>query len=99
MAHQVGWSDRAVDDVDQIAAYISRDSAEYAHRVVDRILQASRSLQDFPARGRVVADIGADSIRELPMYNFRLIYRIDGNVVTILTVVHVARKIGNLVDQ
>jgi plasmid stabilization system protein ParE len=52
MAYQVVWSPRAIEDVDAIAGFIARDSPAYASIVVDKILQATRSLENFPLSGR-----------------------------------------------
>lgn len=54
MDHIVIWSPRALDDVDDIAAYIAQDSEVYAAAVVRNILRTVRTLSTFPFRGRVV---------------------------------------------
>jgi plasmid stabilization system protein ParE len=51
MAYSVGWSPRAIADVDGIAGYISRDSATYASSIVGKILGATRNLSAFPHIG------------------------------------------------
>ncbi len=48
MAYQVEWSPKALDDVEAIAIYISRDSASYAAAVVKKILDLTRSLNHCP---------------------------------------------------
>jgi len=88
MDYKVVWSPEAVDDVDSIATYIARDSEFYAAAVVDKILDATRKLALFPEAGRVVPELGDDSIREQFIYSYRLIYRIKGNRVTIAAVIH-----------
>jgi toxin ParE1/3/4 len=44
MAYSVVWSPNALDDVDEIAAYITRDSPTYAAAVVEKILDITRNL-------------------------------------------------------
>ena len=45
MADQVvAWSPEALEDVDDIAGYIARDSVFYAAAVVDRMLKAASRL-------------------------------------------------------
>ena len=58
MAYEVVWAPEALDDVDDIAAYIARDSAIYAEVVVDRILDATRRLAEQPLAGRVAPERG-----------------------------------------
>ncbi len=91
MDHTVIWSPRALDDVDNIAAYIAQDSEAYAAAVVSKILKTARSLSVFPYRGRVVPEFDDDSIREAFVYSYRIIYQIEENEVTIAAVIHGAR--------
>jgi plasmid stabilization system protein ParE len=91
MDHTVIWSPRALDDVDDIAAFIAQDSEVYAASVVSKILKTARGLSVFPYRGRVVPEFDDDSIREVFVYSYRIIYRIDENEVTVASVIHGAR--------
>jgi plasmid stabilization system protein ParE len=54
MDYKVVWSPEAIEDLQSIAEYIERDSEFYARSVVIKILDVSRSIKDFPSRGRVV---------------------------------------------
>jgi toxin ParE1/3/4 len=60
--------------VDEIAAYIARDSPTYAAAVVEKILDITRNLQNFPLLGRIVPESNEESIRERFVYSYRLIY-------------------------
>lgn len=88
MAYRVAWSPRAVEDLEAIAEYISADSAAYAAAVVRTILNTARSLSHFPRSGRVVPEIADESIREWFAYSYRVIYRIEGEGITIAAIVH-----------
>ena len=88
MADRVAWSPRAVEDLEAIAQYISADSAAYAAAVVKTILITARNLSHFPRSGRVVPEIGDESIREWFAYSYRVIYRLEGEAITIAAVVH-----------
>ncbi len=88
MAYAVVWSPRAIEDVDAIAAYIARDSPAYASAVVSKILDATRSLSTFPLSGRIVPEFDDEYIREKIVYSYRVIYRVEDDVVTIATVIH-----------
>jgi plasmid stabilization system protein ParE len=88
MAYQVEWSPRAVEDVEAIALYISADSTAYAAAVVKKILDATRNLSRFPLAGRVAPEFGDENIREKFAYSYRIIYRIEGEIVTIAAVIH-----------
>lgn len=99
MDYRVSWSPNALDDVDAIADYISRDSAAYARAVVNKIRNTARTLRRFPYAGRVVPELGDDTIHERFIYSYRLIYRIRGDEVLIVAVVHGRRLLEPLLDQ
>jgi addiction module RelE/StbE family toxin len=88
MGYQVVWSPRALDDIDAIAAYIARDSVSYAAAVVQRIIEVTRNLNDAALSGGMVQEFGDETIREKFAYTYRIIYQIEGEMVTVLTVIH-----------
>src|SRR5438445_10400519 len=88
MARLIIWSLRATEDIEAIAAYIAQDSEAYALSVVRRILQKSRMLADFPFIGRVVPEFEDETMREIISYNYRIIYKVDQEQVTIAAVIH-----------
>lgn len=88
MAHELTWSPEAVEDVEQIARYIERDSAWYAQAVVARFVSAAESLRDLPERGRIVPELRDPSVRECFVYSYRVIYRVGAIEVLILAIVH-----------
>ena len=88
MAYEITWSPEAIEDVEEIAEFIARVSPNYASTVVDTLLDAARKLSTFPFAGRVVPEIGDDLIREKLVLDYRLIYRVYDEGVTILAVIH-----------
>lgn len=88
MAYQIVWSSTAIEDVEAIATYISRDSSAYAAAVVQKILDVTRNLINFPFSGRIVPELKEDTIREKFAYNYRIIYRIENDTITIASVIH-----------
>ncbi len=88
MAYRVDWSPAALEDVEGIAEYIVRDSSSYAAAVVTRILESTRKLEQFPFAGRIVPEVGQDTIREVFAYSYRIMYRVKADRVTVATVVH-----------
>jgi plasmid stabilization system protein ParE len=88
MAYRVAWSPRAVEGLEAIAEFISADSTTYAAAVVKTILNTARNLSSFPFSGRVVPELGDESIREWFAYSYRVIYRIENGIVTVAALVH-----------
>ncbi|ACK67456.1 plasmid stabilization system [Rippkaea orientalis PCC 8801] len=94
MAYRVIWSSKAVEDVDAIATYIARDSPSYAAAVIRQILDITRQLQQCPLAGEIICEGDNSTIREKLAYTYRVIYRVQGETVTVASVVHTKRLLG-----
>jgi toxin ParE1/3/4 len=90
---EVAWTLQALDDLEAICLFIARDSPEMAGVFADRAFHAADRLADFPHSGRTVPEIGDESIREIILGSYRLIYRTRGEAVEIVTVHHGARRL------
>jgi len=99
MDYKVVWSPEAIEDLQSIAEYIERDSEFYARSVVIKILDVSRSIKDFPSRGRVVPEVGDDNIRELFVYSYRVIYQIQESEILIVAVIHGKRLFESISER
>ena len=77
----------AVDDLDDIAGYISQDNPEAARRTVRRLWTAVKSLAEQPEIGRPGRVHGT---RELVVSDtpFVVPYRVVGSEIEILRVLH-----------
>lgn len=99
MAREIIWSPLALDDLRGIASYISRDSKVYAEAVVHRIMEATDSLAVFPYIGRKVPELKDGQLRELIVQNYRLIYRVEQERISIAAVIHGARLLRNAIRE
>jgi addiction module RelE/StbE family toxin len=88
MAHRVSWSRRALQDLEAIADYIAADSPTYAGIVVKKVVNQTKTLARFPRAGRKVPEFDDENIRELLVYSYRIIYRLEGEEVVIAAVIH-----------
>jgi toxin ParE1/3/4 len=77
MAYRVNWTEIAFEDLEGVEKYISRNSPYYAAVFIREVREASRSLSHFPLRGRIVPELSDNTIRELIVRNYRLIYKIQ----------------------
>jgi len=89
---QVIWAPSALRDIDLIAEYIARDSAEQASLFVARLIEATDRLGEFPLSGRIIPEIRKAACREIVCGAYRIMYRIEGDEVWITGVVHGAQK-------
>jgi toxin ParE1/3/4 len=87
------WSPTALEDIEAIASYISRDSVSYAGTVVSRVINSTRKLEKFPFAGRIVPEFGLTTLREVFAYSYRIIYRIEDDTVTVAAVIHGRREL------
>ncbi len=62
---QINWSEQALFDMQNIAAFISKDSKKFAEIQNNIFLESVEILENFPKSGRIVPEIGRDNIREL----------------------------------
>jgi len=88
---RVIWSPSALEDVDSIAEYIARDSADQAALLAARLIEATDRLAEFPDSGRIIPEISHPSCREIFVGCYRIMYRIEGEEIWITGVVHGAR--------
>jgi toxin ParE1/3/4 len=93
MAYRVVWSPRAVEDLEAIAQYIAADSAAYAAAVVKTILNTASNFSRFPFSGRVVPELGDEGIREWFAYSYRVVYRVENEIVTVAAIIHGKRLV------
>lgn len=88
MAHRIVWTSRAAQDLDSITDYIAADSPAYAGVVLKNIVNQTRILARFPQAGRKVPEFDDENIRELVVYSYRIIYRLQQDEVLIVAVIH-----------
>ena len=98
MAH-VTWLVGTHDDLEAIAEFIGRHSPANAVLFIARIVEAAERLSISPRRGRVVPEVGDETIRELLFQNYRIVYLIMDERVIIIAVVHAAMDLTTLISS
>jgi toxin ParE1/3/4 len=83
---KVIWSPRAIERVAEIAEHIAIDRPMAADEWVEEVFGAAERLHSFPESGRVVPELQRPEIREVVHRGCRLIYRVDFDRISILTV-------------
>jgi plasmid stabilization system protein ParE len=91
---KVEWSQTAVNDLQQIVEYIAHDKPATAELYRQKILSATRRLENFPRSGRIVPEKNDDTIREIIYGNYRIIYGLTETSVRIFTVHHASRLLN-----
>ena len=88
---RVTWGESAQAALDEALSDIAEDSIDGAVRVLTRALEAADSLSTLADRGRIVPEIGEATLRELFVYDYRLLYRVREDRVIIRAFLHGAR--------
>ncbi len=82
------WSPLAIDRASELAEYIALDKPSAADKWITKLFSKVKQLASSPKIGRVVPEIGDEQFRELIYGNYRIIYRIEKNQISILTIRH-----------
>lgn len=89
----VYWSFRARQRLRDIHEYIAQDSPQRALQWVDRLTRRADRLALEPRADHRVREYGRDEIREVLERPYRLIYRVSGQRIDILTVKHYRQRL------
>jgi plasmid stabilization system protein ParE len=96
MAHQIRWSPRAALNLEEICRYIARDSEYYATVFAKKVVAVVKSIPQFPKAGRVVPEYGDENLREKIFKNYRVVYRIKGELIEIVAICHGAKPLSDI---
>lgn len=86
MASKIVWSSHAVRNLEDICAFIGRDSEKYASIFAQRVITAIEA--DNPEIGRVVPEYAEISLREKILGNYRIVYQISSETIELVTIIH-----------
>jgi toxin ParE1/3/4 len=90
---KIVWSPLSIPRVNEIADYMAGGSPEAARKWVDEIFSKVERIEEFPVSGRLVPELERKDIREILFGNYRIIYRISANDISILTVRHLKQRL------
>ena len=85
---KIQWSPLSIDRISEISDYIAQNSPNAAKHWVHSIFDRVEQIKDFSKSGQPVPEINRKDIRQLVIANYRIIYRVDPKIVSILTVRH-----------
>ncbi|MFQ5636553.1 MAG: type II toxin-antitoxin system RelE/ParE family toxin [bacterium] len=85
---KIVWTENAIRRIEDIASHISENSPRASQKWKGLIYQKTRRLRTHPKMGRRVPETDRDEIREIFHGNYRIVYRIESNHISILTVRH-----------
>jgi addiction module RelE/StbE family toxin len=92
---KIHWTESAVENLKGIKEYIAKDSEYYAINFSDRIISSVEQLLILPEMGRKVPEADENSIREIIVRPYRIIYQLQENSINIVTIIHSARELAS----
>lgn len=97
--YNVIWASVAEKDLKTIVEYIAEKSSQNALQILTKIRQKASDLYTLPERGRIVPELQVQGIllyRELIIAPWRLIYRISGQEIFVLSVIDSRRNVEDI---
>ena len=93
MDYKIIFSEPAIDDLEGIVRFISKDNQEAGARFGGKLIDSVRHLAKFPRFGRVVPEQKDENIREIISKRYRIFYRVKDEirVVEVIRFWHAAR--------
>jgi toxin ParE1/3/4 len=88
---RVIWTEPALEDLDEIADYISLDDPAAAKRLVRRVFERVDQLVSFPEMGSCPMELRGTEYRHLVIPPLRVFYRVAGDLVFIVYVMRTER--------
>lgn len=96
MAREIIWSLPAIEDIESIYSFIKRDSAYYANKFIDELIDRVTLLVEMPSIGRIVPELDINNLREIFVKQYRIVYQIEEEQIVVHGVVHMARDFNAL---
>ena len=97
--YSVVWAATAAADLAAVADYLAREDIGIALRMIEELHARAAKLESFPFRGRVVPELQIQGIvhyREVFRHPWRILYRVAGNTVYVVTVCDARRNVEDV---
>ncbi len=91
----IRFSKQADKDLQNIQDFIRKDSYYNSMLVIEKILVKINTLLKYPEIGRVILKTNNAVLWQILVYKYRIIYKIDGDFVEIVTLHHSARLLDD----
>jgi plasmid stabilization system protein ParE len=95
----VHWAGIAEEDLKNIILYIAEDSPTNARNIFEKIKETASGLTRLPESARIVPELQDQGIflyRELILVPWRIVYRISGKKVYVLSVIDSRQNVEDI---
>ncbi len=97
--YRVTWSRMAEDDLLEIMQYIASGNKSNAKKIFRKIKDKASDLHFCPEKGRIVPELreyGIIQYRTIIIAPWRIMYRISGNLIYVMSVLDARRNIEDI---
>lgn len=97
--YDVRMTQSAEKDLNEIIEFIAQNNPQTAIKIMEKIQAKIRTLNHYPYRGGYVPELLAKNIkgyRQVTETPWKIIYRIDDNVVNILVIIDSRRNLQDI---
>ncbi len=97
--YEVIWAETAQNDLAKIIDFIAQDSPSTALKILDKIKNRVSGLALSPERCRIVPELhnqGINIYREIVIDPWRVLYRISGSMVFVLSILDSRRNLEDI---
>lgn len=99
MSRQFRLSPEAEQQIDAIGAFIAKDSIDAALKVYDALEHAFQLLAENPGIGHTREDLTERPVKFWSVFSYLVIYNPASSPLEIISVVHSARDVANLLTE
>ena len=102
MEYKIRIPNSVKKDIEEIIEYYFDDRPEYSQKIFILLFERINSLKSFPNKGRIVPELleyNINEYREILESYWRIIYRIENDMVEIFTVIDARRNIQDLLVE
>jgi addiction module RelE/StbE family toxin len=82
----IRWSDGALEDIDEVCAYVSQQKPDNAEVMAKKIEKAVQGLLEDPYIGRKIPEYNQEHLRERIVDGYRILYRITPEQIQIIAI-------------
>lgn len=102
MEYKVRIPNSVKKDIEEIINYYYEDRPEHVQKIFLSLFERINSLKNYPNRGKTVPELleyNVNEYREIIESYWRIIYRIDNDVVEVFTVIDARRNVQDLLVE
>ena len=90
------WTEKAIDDLSELAEYVAISDSTAAKQLVQRVLTSVLRLEQHPESGRRLPELPLQNYREVIAPPSRVVYRVEIEKVLVLRVIRQERDLRRL---